>query len=56
MINLYLLYKEEKYYKCFNIIDKINRIIIKFTIIKDKAFVLYKLKKYSSSINICKVF
>ena len=58
MINLYLLYIEESdFINALNIIDRLiennNQVD---TIIKDKAFVLYKLKKYSSSINICESF
>ena len=57
-INLYLLYmKEGKYNEALNIIDKLidgnNNIE---TAIKDKAFVLYKLKKYDDSISICEKF
>tara|TARA_Y100000996_G_C22547313_1_gene652319 strand:- start:371 stop:2155 length:1785 start_codon:yes stop_codon:yes gene_type:complete len=55
MINLYLLFiKETNYIEALNIINKLighNTSID--TIIKDKAFVLYKLKKYNESINIC---
>ena len=58
MINLYLLYIEESdFINALNIIDRLiennNQVD---TIIKDRAFVLYKLKKYSSSINICESF
>ncbi len=56
MINLYLLnIKEENYIDALEII---NRSIISgnefISIIKDKAFVLLKLKKYNESIDICK--
>ncbi len=56
MINLYLLnIKEENYTEALEII---NRLIFSYdeinTIIKDKAFILLKLKKYDESINICK--
>ena len=56
MINLYLLnIKEEDYHGAINIIDKIiSENLGNDSTIKDKASVLYKLKRYEESINICK--
>ena len=58
MTNLYLLYlKENNFLEALEIIEKL--LISKFNsdkIVKDKAFVLYKLKKYEESINICNSF
>ena len=55
MINLYLLYiKERNYLDALEIINKLtNTEKNAVSIIKDKAFVLYKLKKYNESISIC---
>ncbi len=54
--NLYILYINEKaYIKALNIIDElINNNSNLEGIIKDKAYILYKLKKYNESIDICK--
>ena len=58
MINLYLLLlKEDNYPKALFFIDKIiqtNQYSI--STIKDKAFVLYKLKYYDESIKICESY
>jgi len=58
MINLYLLFlKEDNYPKALFFIDKIiqtNQYSI--STIKDKAFVLYKLKYYDESIKICESY
>tara|TARA_B100000575_G_scaffold294644_1_gene312596 strand:- start:11621 stop:13405 length:1785 start_codon:yes stop_codon:yes gene_type:complete len=56
MINLYLLYiKEADYFNALIIIDKLISIRDNInSVYKDKAFVLYKLKKFDESINICK--
>ena len=58
MTNLYLLYlKENNYFNALEIIEKL--LVSNFNsekIIKDKAFVLYKLKRYKESINVCKNF
>ncbi len=58
MVNLYiLLIKEENFIEALNIINKI--IVdksIQSNILKDKAFILYKLKKYSESIKICETY
>ena len=56
MVNLYLLYlKEDNFYQALELINKLikNNFNSK-TIMKDKAFVLYKLKNYDESIKICK--
>ncbi len=58
MVNLYLLLiKEANYFDALNIINK----LIKYNtnvnnIIKDKAFVLYKLKQHKESISTCEKF
>ena len=54
-INLYVLYiKESNYSSALSIIDEIITNSPKTeNIIKDKAFILYKLKKYDESIQIC---
>ena len=58
MINLYLLYiKESNFEKALNIINNISDEYIKEkNIIKDKAFVLYKLKQHDQSIHICNTY
>ena len=58
MTNLYHLYlKETNYLNALDIIKKLlNSNFNSDEIIKDKAFVLYKLKRYSESINVCKSF
>ncbi len=55
MINLYLLYiKEENFEKALPIIERVINLNINFeNVKKDKAFVLYKLKQFDKSINIC---
>ena len=55
IINLYILYiKESNYIYALNLINKlITDNYSNESIIKDKAFVLYKLKKYNESIQIC---
>ena len=58
MSNLYNLdLKEEKYNQALITINKILSINENLEyIIKDKAFVCYKLNKFSESKNICKFF
>ena len=55
MNNLYLLYmKENNYLDALDVIDQaIKAKNITDTIIKDKAYVLYNLKRYDDSIKIC---
>ncbi len=55
MINLYLLnIKEGNFINALEIINKVINLNIEIDIvIKDKAFVLYKLNKYNESITIC---
>ena len=56
MFNLYLIeVKEERYLDALNLINKIiDKNNDHENIFEDKAFVLYKLKRYSESIAICK--
>ncbi len=58
MVNLYLLYIQEANY--FNALNIINKLLIykqgDSDINKNKAFVLYKLKRYEESISLCKNF
>ena len=58
IINLYILYiKESNYIYALNLINKlITDNYSNESIIKDKALVLYKLKKYNESIQICEKF
>lgn len=58
MINLYLLYiEEENNVEALNIIEKLlDQNIKNEGIIKDKALILYKLKKYKDSIKICESY
>ncbi len=54
MINLYLLLiQEEKFAEALDIINKLILQNSNINIIKDKAFVLYKLKRHKESISIC---
>ncbi len=55
VFNLYLLnIKEEKFLEALQLINELlTKGVNKEDIIKDKAFVLYKLKRYNESIKIC---
>ena len=55
IINLYLIYiKESNYLYALEIINKLHDIDNNISVLRDKAYVLYKLKNYKESINICK--
>ena len=57
MVNLYLLYiGEDNFSKALEIINKLIKDNKNHGIYRDKAFVLYKLKKYDESISICEDF
>ncbi len=58
IINLYLLnLRQENYRESLKLIDLlIDKKIINREIIRDRAFVLFKLKKYTDSVKICESF
>ena len=58
MINLYLLYiKQESFGEAIKIISNLIKILGQLdNLVKDKAFVLFKQKKYKASILICKKY